>query len=258
MGGCRLSKRLTQQLMRDLFGLEMSLGAVVGCQSAVSQALETPYEEAVGHARNATVKYVDETSWRESNSWCWLWTMATAHVVVFSIAARRCAKTAQQFLGEAVSFIVSDRAGAYHHVDLRYRQLCWAHLLRDFAKIAARGAKSARVGAELLKLGGEMFHAWHRVRDGTTKRETFRKRMMIGEECVSARLRAALVQGKSCGNQKTERTCANLLKVFPAMWTFVDEDGVEPTNNFAEQSVRHGVIYRKLSGGTQSARVVAS
>lgn len=252
MGAYRLGKRSAQALMQDFFGLSMSLGAVVGCQNQASDALEAPYDEAVEHARAQKLKYADETSWRQSKQWVWLWTVATRAVVVFKIQARRNTEAARRLLGKAVGILTTDRGGMYDWWGLWARQVCWAHLERDFSKIAARGGESAIIGSGLLDLSDELMHYWHRIRDGTLRRETFRRYMLIGAASVQARLRALLEQGTRSAQPQTARTCAKLLAAFPAMWTFVETPGLEPTNNEAERSLRHGVIWRKLSHGTQS------
>lgn len=253
MGSYRLGKRPVQALLADLFRLPMSLGAVIGCQKQASEALKTPYTEACESARRRKVKYVDETSWREAGRWVWLWAMATEKLVVFRIQARRTADAARSFLGRAVAYLVSDRAGAYGWWDMLYRQFCWAHLARDFAKIEKRGGESGEIGHALGEIARQLFHYWHRVRDGTMTRENFHRHVLTGSQSLQARTRALLEQGLTCGHESTERTCENLLRSFPSLWTFVEVPGIEPTNNDAERSVRHGVIYRKLSGGTQSS-----
>jgi transposase-like protein len=121
MGTYHLGKRPVQALFSDLFGLQISLGAVVGCQKQASRALEDPYTEACKSARRRKVKYADETSWREEGRWVWLWTIATEKIVVFRIQPRRSAEAARSFLGRAVAYLVSDRAGAYEWWDMLFR-----------------------------------------------------------------------------------------------------------------------------------------
>ena len=105
-----------------------------------------------------------------------------------------------------------------------------------------------RIGKPLIEETGRMFDWWHRVRDGTLSRASFRVYM----RSLSARVEALLSRGIERGDEKTARTCAKLLKAKVALWTFVRVEGVEPTNDSAERAVRHGVIVRKVSGGTKS------
>jgi len=131
-----------------------------------------------------------------------------------------------------------------------YRQLCWAHLQRDFKKISERSGKSGRIGDELLACVKKMFHYWHKFKDGTLSREQFKKLI----EPIRKRIELLLEEGRRCGNKKTVGTCKHILKVKEALWAFIENEGVEPTNNLAEQIIRRIVIWRKTSFGTQSAR----
>ena len=250
MGVYRLSKRMTASLMLDLFGLRVSLGAVVGCQQLASEAIATPVDEARTYIVEQPVKHADETSWREGvlRSRAWLWAVATTNVVVFMIHARRNTDAAQALLVRAAGVLVSDRHGAYLWWPDRLRQLCWAHLRRDIQAIIDRGGQSAVVGSGLLEESDRMFYWWHRVRDGTLSRASFQVYM----RSLRKRFEAGLELGTLGDNPKTAKTCANLLKHADALWTFVRVEGVEPTNNSAEQVVRHGVIIRKISHGTHS------
>jgi transposase len=49
-------------------------------------------------------------------------------------------------------------------------------------------------------------------------------------------------------------TCANLLKIEAALWHFLRNPAVAPTNNAAERALRGFVIKRKLSFFTRSGR----
>ena len=95
---------------------------------------------------------------------------------------------------------------------------------------------------------GEMFTWWHRVREGTLKRSTFRFYMTPLRHEVERLLEA----GSQCSMPKTAGTCRDILKRRQALWTFVQVEGVEPTNNAAERAIRPGVLWRKGSAGTQS------
>lgn len=252
MGVYRLSKRAVPELMQDFFGLHISVGAIIGCQRIASAALKAPVDEAKAFVIEQPVKYADETGWREARRKAWLWTVVTATVTVFMVHARRNAAAARAILARAdgvfIGVLVSDRHGAYNGwADVKH-QFCWAHLVRDFVKIAERGHDSERIGNGLLAEAKRMFEWWHRVRDGTLARSTFRVYMRL----VQRRLEALLTEGAVVFHPKTAKTCAKLLKRIDALWTFLYVEGVEPTNNGAERAVRHGVLCRKISYGTHS------
>jgi transposase len=126
---------------------------------------------------------------------------------------------------------------------------CWAHLVRDIDAMIGRGGGSQDIGDALRRHVYQMFHRWHRVRDGTLKRSSFRNSMTPVRREVERLLEA----GSTCGVPKTEGVCRDILKRRQALWTFVYLDGVEPTNNAAERAIRPGVLWRKGSFGTQSA-----
>jgi transposase len=213
----------------------------------------------VAHAQAAPIKNADETSWVEGKgkqAKAWLWTLVTAGAIVFLIQRTRATRGAIQLLlngktrvGEIVFGVLgTDRHGAYNFWPLALRQFCWSHLARDFTAISERPGDAGRVGKKLLEETERMFVWWHRVRDGTLSRASFRVYMRP----LRARVETLLAEGIARGDKKTARTCANLLKSSEGMWTFVRVEGVEPTNNSGERAVRHGVLYRKLSGGTKS------
>jgi transposase len=248
MGVYRLGKRPVVELMRDMYGLTMCLGSVIACQKSASEALAAPFDEAKVFAENEKVKHADETGWRENRKRAWLWAMVTSYVTVFMIQARRNTAAAQALLGKVRGVLVTDRHGAYNFWNLALRQVCWAHLERDIVAMSERGGYSAVVATAMLLEVDRMFAWWHRVRDGDLKRSTFRVYM----RGLQKRFERLLEQGAHCSHAKTAGTCAKILAVAPALWTFVRVEGVEPTNNIAEQRVRHGVLMRKISYGTHS------
>lgn len=248
-GAYRLSKRTTQEVLADLFGVALSLGTVTRLEQATVQALATPVDEARTYVRMQPVAHLDETGWREGRARAWLWVAVTAWVTVFVVRLSRGAKVAQEMLGERFcGMLVTDRWSAYTWYPTHWRQVCWAHLLRDFEAMIERGGHSQEIGTALRDQARQMFHAWHRVRDGTLPHAAFRVLMRPIRRQVARLLKA----GQTCGVVKTEGVCREVLKVYEALWTFVRVEGVEPTNNAAERAIRPGVLWRNGSFGTQS------
>jgi len=246
----RMSKRMAREAMSSLFGIEMSVGSVPAIERRVSEALSAPVDEAARHVQEQDAANMDETGWREKGKRAWLWVVVTARVMVFRIRFSRATAVAKEILGDCFTGVLtSDRWGAYNWVSQERRQLCWAHLIRDFVAIAERKGEARRIGKALLKAVRPAFRMWRKVRDGTLGRREFARRM----EPVEKEVAGLLAEGKICGHAKTRGTCTNLDKVKEAMWTFVRHEGIEPTNNVAERAVRHGVIWRKLCFGTASA-----
>jgi transposase len=195
-------------VLMGVYRLTMSVGAVIGCQQSASAAIAEVVEEARSYVKQQPVKHADETGWREgvSRSRAWLWTIVTTHVVVFMIHARRNAEAAKELLGDWLGVLVTDRHGAYNWWPNCRRQFCWAHIKRDLKAIVERGGESARVGSGMLDEVERMFTWWHRVRDGTLARSTFRVYMRT----VQRRFEALLAEGEAAPHPKTSKTCLRL------------------------------------------------
>jgi transposase len=242
-GAYRLSKRMAARFCREVLGVPMALGEICRVEHTVAQAVEAPVLQARVYVQSQAAN-VDETLWWEQRRRGYLWVAVTQWVSVFVIRASRGAKVLRELLGEAYSGVLtSDRAKAYNTQPLRRRQLCWAHLRRDFPAMIDRGGAGAAVGVRLLADSGVLFEWWHWVRDGTWQRTTL-QRYVRG---LRPAFRETLKAGTRCGCPKTAATCWELLAREPALWTFVRVEGVEPTNNAAERGLRHAVQWRKTS-----------
>jgi transposase len=243
------SHRDVVEAMKVLYGLEMSAGSVSTMQRQVSDALAVVVEEARHFVQQQKSQYVDETSWRQSRQLKWLWVNATAEVTAFKVLDGRSQTDAKRVINESAKGVVTtDRYWSYNWLVPRRRQICWAHLQRDFQAMVERSGESAKIGQALLKQVKRFFALWHKVRDGDLCREQFQSAM----KPVQERVKKLLAAGAHCKHKKTERTCANILKVEKSLWTFVRMEAVEPTNNGAERALRRAVLWRKKSFGTQS------
>jgi transposase len=248
-GRIGVSQRDVEEVMQTVFHTDISLGSIPAQEDQVSAALAEPVRAVQTYVQQQPVQNVDETSWREKTKRAWLWINTTPLVTLFLVLATRGAKSAQRILGTVVKSIVgSDRWSGYTWLDPHQRQLCWAHLKRDFQALVERGGESERIGRALLEQVEKMFGLWHRVRDGTLSRGDFQTAM----QPIQARVRALLCEGTALACDKTRRTCGNILKLEVALWTFVRVEDVEPTNNSAERGLRRAVLWRRRSFGTQS------
>lgn len=249
-GRCRLSKRQVVELCEDALGVPLSTGAVCAIEQDVSAALARPVEEARAAVRAQPVVHVDETGWREDKQKAWLWTAVTSVAVVFQIARSRGSVIAQELLGtEFPGWLVTDRWSAYTWVSALQRQLCWSHLARDVRGMAERGGVGGELALLIQAETDKMFDWWARVRDGTMKRHRFQRLM----KPVRAEVERLLVDASSRAESKTAGMCREILKLRAALWTFVDQAGVDPTNNAAERAIRPAVLWRKGSFGTDSS-----
>ena len=264
-GMYRHSHRMVVSAMSDYFGVELSTGTVNRLRIEVSEALSKSVEEAKVYVQSQPRVGADETGFKQGNAdgqnpqskKAWLWVAVTPLVSFFQVMLARSTEAAQNLLGtDFAGILTSDRYNAYNWVDVARRQLCWAHILRDFTKISERSGVPRQLGRDLLAQGKKLFRLWHRVRDGTLSRSEFQLLVLP----LRDKVKSLLEQGAQyqIGYQektplaKTVRTCRQLLKVEPALWLFVSEAGLEPTNNAAERAIRPAVLWRRTSFGSQS------
>jgi len=248
-GRIGVSQREVQDLLATLYQTEVSVGGIGGLEQAVSAALATPVAEAVKYVQRQPVRNADETSWREKAKRKWLWISVTPLVTIFRLLQTRGAAGAKELLGAVVWGIIgTDRYAAYNWLDPRQRQLCWAHLKREFIAWSERTGETARIGLALLAIEKQLFTLWYWMRDGTLAGADFQVAMLP----LMTQVKTLLLEGLVGGDTKMQGTCRNLLKLEAALWTFVWEPGVEPTNNSAERPLRRAVLWRRRSFGTQS------
>jgi transposase len=248
-GDYRLSKREIELLVEDFFGIPIALGSIANLEQAASEAIAAPVEEVKKVFREQPVVHADETGWYERSQRAWLWGAVASSLAIFLVRKTRGSKVAKELLGATFAgILITDRWSAYSWVDVLRRQLCWAHLLRQFIGFQDHGPQETAIGRSLELLTETMFHLWHRVRDGTLSRADFQELM----ESLRVHVVARLQEGTSCSSGLVAGRCREILTLEPALWTFVSIDGVEPTNNFAERILRQGVLWRKGSFGTDS------
>jgi len=249
--GCHgMSKRAVEEVADTVFAAPVALGTVVNLEQEVSAALAPAHTEALLTVRGADVKNADETSWKLAGKLRWLWGAATRTVAAFIIHPRRSAAGLTALLGEQIHGILcSDRWSVYKRVAATCRQLCWAHLKRDFQKIVDRGGPTQEVGRVGLRIVRKVFAAWHAFREGQVTRAQLQAQL----EPVINKMNRVLLEGALLGEDATvAQFCENVLALEPALWTFVSTEGVEPTNNFMERLLRRAVLWRKRSFGCWS------
>jgi transposase len=264
-GQYRQSHQMVQRLLEELFGVKISTGSINRLRQESSDAVADAVAAAHQYVQAQSHLNMDETSFAQGNRdgknpsgrKGWLWVMVTPLVSYFAVCLGRSQALCQQLLGEGFSGIVSsDRFSAYHRLNLEKRQVCWAHLKRDFTSIAERTGVAGELGTALLEQHKRLFEQWYQVRDGTLSRAQFATVVVPIQQQIRALLTEgaayAIGKGEKTPLAKTVRTCQQLLKVEPAFWTFVITAGVEPTNNAAERALRPAVLWRKNSFGSQS------
>jgi len=249
-GVYHLSRRKAQQLLSDVVGVEVSLGGLSNVEARVSDAVKPAVTEVWNRVGQGEVKHADGTSWLQAGLTLCLWTIATKAATVFKIISDGSAKTLAPLFGALQGILVSDRATALNFWAMERRQVCWAHLIRRMISFSERAGPAAAFGKELLDYAGIIFEYWHNYKDDKLSREQLVSRMAP----VRQQVEALLARAVAAGIKGVSGSCTNMLAHKDALWTFVDHDGVPPTNNHAERELRAFVLWRKRSFGTQSER----
>lgn len=249
-GVYHLSRRKAVELLSDVLGVRVSLGALSAVEARVSAAVKPAVEDAWNKVQAADVKHTDGTSWVQAGLSMALWTLATVTATVFKIVPDSAKNTLRPLYGALSGILVSDRAKALNFWAMERRQICWAHLLRKFISFTERDGPAAAFGRELLDYTSLVFVYWHDFKDGKISREAFSRCM----DPVRAQMENLLARAVAANLAMVSGSCADILEHKAALWTFVVKGGVEPTNNHAEREIRAFVLWRKRSFGTQSER----
>jgi transposase len=246
----RVSRRDMPELAWELFGLGLSTGAVDAICQRAAAALEGPHEQLTEKVLGSPAVNIDETGWFTAHDPRTMWTATTPQAAIFRICEDRHRDRLVELIGKDFKGILgSDRWWAYDHIDPESRQACWEHLKRDFFKHSEGLAEQKGFGTSGLALTKRLFKAWHAFQEHQD-----RARLIAEMKPIQDELRA-LLEYAARNSKRTRlhrRFANNLLKIWPALFTFVTVEDVEPTNNSAERALRGPVIYRKLSHGTQS------
>jgi transposase len=243
------SRRAVAEVVQKTLGCPIALGSISARERELSESLAQPYQDLVASVSRAPVKYVDETSWKLHGQDRWLFVAATQDQAVFRIEKTRTHPSLLRLLdGKARGTICSDRCGIYDLWPLDKRQVCWAHLKRDFVAAAERGGAGEPIGQQALQITAAVFELWHSFK---AHRMT-RTQLQQGLEPLGAQMHQVLEAGACCGQKKTAGMCRRLLKCEQALWRFADTPHLDPTNNLAERMLRPAVIWRKKSFGCHS------
>jgi transposase len=245
----RISRRDAVELCEELFGSRISTGTVDAILTRIGEALSDPHADLLEKLRSSRAVNMDETGWRTAGERRALWGIFDERHAYLHVAKDRHEDHAKELLADTRAIVTSDRWWAYSHLPLRRRQLCWAHLKRDFAAHAEGLAGEKEFGEHGLELCERVFWAWEVYRNTSDRRALQLTVRRLQREYKP------VIQGyaaKRARNRHCRGMARNLLKAWPALWTFAKHPAVQPTNNHAERALRSAVIYRKLSLGSQS------
>lgn len=243
-----LSRRATVALLRDMFGARISVGSVQRILEQASDALKAPWEAIQAAVQAADVAHADETSWRRAGQRIWLWAALSATACCYRIDPTRARPAAKALLGSFDGLLICDRYSVYDFIDPSKRQACLSHLARNYQALAERdgacGEHGQRIGALIddviradtkARAGGQTL-CWH---EGP-----------LGE--IHDRLMDAVEAGERSRTPDLARLCTTVLDIWPTVWNFTEHPDAEATNNRCERAIRHAVLWRKTSLGTQT------
>ncbi len=245
----RVSRSDAVELTEELFGARISSGTVDAILTRTAQALAEPHADLLQQLRAVAALNVDETGWRTAGQRRALWGLFDSTHAYFRVASDRHEDRAKELLADTKAIVTSDRWWAYAHLPPHRRQLCWSHLKRDFQAHAEGLAAEKEFGEAGLALCERVFWAWE-VFQHTDERDELKRTVRALQRTYKPIIHA--FAAKRARNKRCRGMARNLLKAWPALWTFAAHNGVEPTNNHAERGLRGAVIYRKLSLGSQS------
>jgi len=250
-GVYRLSRRQVADVIAEMFGCEISLGAVDASVMRMSAVLADPWRELRDAVRKASAVHADETSWRVRGESSWMWVAASSLMACYRIDPSRSQMAAKALLGEDFgSFIITDRYAGYHWLDVLQQQLCWCHAIRQLVSLSERDGPPGGLGAKLLVDARQVIRLHREYLEDDHELSWLQAQLRPLRESIKTLLEQR-VRGH---HQKTRNFCAGLLEEYDALWTFCEVPGISPTNNAAERALRHTVILRKIQLGTQAEK----
>lgn len=230
-------------------GLKISLGGLCNIHKLASKVLEKPFQEVRARVMGEVNVNGDETSWRFCNQRCWLWIAATPTGTFFKIDPSRSQEAFSRVFGNFQNTLTSDRYGAYNIYKGR-KQSCLSHIKRDIEKMMQRSKEESVLGRIFEWELNNIFKLWYSFKSGTLSRTELQTQSTEHIENIKATLTiTASAEGIS---NRSAAFALDLLNRFSTLWTFLEQEGVEPTNNLAERGLRPAVIFRKICGGSRS------
>jgi hypothetical protein len=252
----QMSRRMAKLFIWDIMGVPISVGSVSNFEKEMTRAAVPVMEEIEKKAQSAEHGNADETGYGMKNGkQGWLWVFVTPCAVLFRLFVGRGQEWAEKLLGNFVGILTSDRWCGYNRYPPEKRQVCWAHLIRDFNAMTEKGSTGAAIGIALRKEARSMFRKWHRFKKWKENHE--KQGIQVSQTVLESQMQATRCKVKTLLEEGAKRRvpkCKTILKKEPQLWTFTKEEKIEPTNNAAERNIRPAVLWKKRSFGVESER----
>lgn len=249
---CRMPRRVVETALGQVLGIDISLGSTQKCWEEASQAVAAPCQELEKQLKDEPVPNVDGTGWRTNGAKRFLWAFVAARYVVYTVAATRGSDVLTGLLGAVFQGILcSDRFSAYLKYHSGKAQFCWAHLKRNLPGIVDY-TKSSAVECfcrDALARHARLFRLWHKFRGG----QIDRSQLLLRSIPIQKRIFALAEQHLDSPHREVRNLATALFEHNERLFTFLEQEGVEPTNNSAERALRTGVQWRKICFGNRSA-----
>lgn len=225
----------------SVLGFHISLGAIQRVIDRASEAISPIYEEIACQARQSRAKHVDETSFFQGGKLIWLWVMVNTQTALFMIHAHRSKGAFLELIGDWKGILISDNYGVYRKW-AHLKQTCLAHLIRTAIGLSERKNEAVKQFGQQIVVELRLLCHWSKAPPTVDEEIAFIGRLV------------KLLLDHHKRKDEAGKFARTLLRTAKSLWTFLDEHGVEPTNNRAERALRFAVLWRKRSKGTQSEK----
>ena len=250
---CRMPRRVVEALLTQVLEIDISLGSTQKCWEEASQAVAVPCQELEQRLKDELVLNVDETGWRTNGEKRFLWAFVALRYIVYTVAATRGSEVLIRLLGAVFQGILcSDRFSAYLKYHSGKAQFCWAHLKRNLLGIMEVTKSSAveRFCRDVLAEHARLFRLWHKSRSN----QIDRRQLLLRSIPIQQRIFALAKRHLDSSHREVRNLANALFEHNERLFTFLEQEGVEPTNNSAERALRTGVQWRKICFGNRSAK----
>ena len=237
--GC--SRETVKTFCASTLGFEISIGAIQKAIDRASEAIQPIYDEVGRRIRQAPVNHVDETSFFQEGRLEWLWVLVNTTLAFFMIHAKRSNEAFQELIWHWKGILISDDYGVYRSWAGK-KQACLAHLIRRAQGLSEKKDQTLKSFGQQVLAELQLLCHWAKAPP------------RHNEELEWVRRFAILISSHVERKDSAGKFARQLNRLVKSLWIFLDENGVEPTNNRAERALRFAVIWRKRSYGTQSEK----